>query len=79
MVTATYREAMIEFARNAGEERKDQAWVLTPWDTWQRNHHYDGPPQRHPDAIEQEELAREYGMQPREEGKEIGDDWEIPF
>jgi hypothetical protein len=46
---ATYGEAFQEYARNYGREHLDQAWVLTPWDTWQRNPFYSGPPARHPE------------------------------
>lgn len=38
-----------EFARNAGHEHPEQAWILTPWDTWEKNPAYSGPPVRHPE------------------------------
>lgn len=38
-----------EFARNAGAEQPDRAWILTPWDTWEPNPFYSGPPVRHPE------------------------------
>lgn len=46
---ATEAEAMQEFARNAGDEFADRAWLLTSYDVWVRNPHYVGPPQRHPE------------------------------
>jgi len=46
---ATHAEAMKEYASNAGQDRPDQQWILTPYDVWERNPHYSGPPQRHPD------------------------------
>lgn len=49
MPLASNNEALAEYAANAGEERPDRQWILTPWDTWERNPKYHGPPQRHPE------------------------------
>ncbi len=49
MPLATYGEAFKEYARNAGEEKPDTEWILTPWDTWERNPWYHGKPGRHPE------------------------------
>jgi len=49
---ATYPEAMKEYARDAGEEDLNQEWIITPWDTWERNPNYIGEPRPHPDCIE---------------------------
>ena len=49
MAIATYGEAFKEYARNAGAEDPDRAWILTPWDTWERNPAYQGPPVMHPE------------------------------
>jgi len=38
-----------EYARNVGAERPDSAWILTDYDSWERNPWYQGPPQRHPE------------------------------
>ena len=46
---ATESDAMAEFARNVGGERREQAWLLTDYDVWVRNPHYTGPAQRHPE------------------------------
>jgi hypothetical protein len=46
---ATYGEAFKEYARNAGHERPDSEWILTPWDTWEKNPWYSGKPGRHPE------------------------------
>ncbi len=46
---ATYGMAFKEYARNYGMERPEQAWVLTPWDTWEANPCYQGPKVRHPE------------------------------
>lgn len=47
---ATYSEAFKEYARNAGHERPDSEWILTPWDTWEKNPWYSGKPGPHPEA-----------------------------
>ena len=41
--------AVREYASIAGSEHPDRAWILSPYDTWERNPHYQGPPVRHPD------------------------------
>lgn len=46
---ATPSEARAEYAANAGAMDPDRQWILTPWDTWERNPHYHGPEQRHPE------------------------------
>lgn len=32
-----------------GAEKPDQQWILSDWDTWERNPHYSGPEQPHPE------------------------------
>ena len=39
-----------------GEQHKDRAWLLTDYDSWVSNPYYDGPPVRHPEAPEEDEL-----------------------
>lgn len=35
------------------EERNlDRQWILSPYDTWERNPHYRGPDQGHPEDTE---------------------------
>jgi hypothetical protein len=46
---ATPSEACKEYARNYGSDHLNQAWILTNWDTWERNPFYSGPPQPHPE------------------------------
>jgi len=46
---ATPAEACREYARNVGEQHRDRAWILTDWDTWERNPYYHGPAQPHPE------------------------------
>lgn len=49
---ASDSEAIKEYARNAGADHPERAWILTPWDVWERNPFYQGPPQRHPEAYD---------------------------
>lgn len=49
MPLATYDDARAEFARNAGRDNPDHEWILTPFDTWERNPAYRGPKGRHPE------------------------------
>lgn len=46
---ATPQEAAREYGRNAGMDNPDRPWILTPWDTWERNPCYQGPPAPHPE------------------------------
>jgi hypothetical protein len=55
---ATIGDAMREHTRNAGADRPDIAWILTPHDVWMANPHYTGPAVMHPDDAEQEEKNR---------------------
>ena len=78
MAIATYTEAFKEFARNAGADQPEAAWILTPWDTWERNPAYSGPPQRHPeDDYDGEEVERPEPTPPDGWGEWSGDDF--PF
>ena len=43
------REAVREWVWNVGQDRADQQWVLSDYDTWERNPHYTGPDQDHPE------------------------------
>jgi hypothetical protein len=50
------REAVREWVWTVGQDRADQQWVLSNYDTWERNPHYRGPDQGHPeDYCEDEE------------------------
>jgi len=46
------QEAVREWAWNAGQYRLDQQWILSNYDTWERNPHYTGPDQGHPNDDE---------------------------
>jgi hypothetical protein len=47
---ATESQADYEYARNAGRERPQQAWILSDRDCWYRNPFYQGAPQPHPES-----------------------------
>ena len=55
MPVATNSEALREYADNAGRDNPTSAWICTPWDTWERNPHYRGPPVRHPEDFDWDE------------------------
>jgi hypothetical protein len=42
-------EAVRQYAYVYGEEDVDSEWILSPFDTWERNPHYRGEPGRHPE------------------------------
>ena len=46
---ATPDDARREYAHNVGQMQPERAWVLTDWDTWERNPYYQGPPAPHPE------------------------------
>lgn len=49
---ATPAEAYREWVWNAGQDRPDQAWLLTDFDTWEPNPYYSGPPEPHPEQYD---------------------------
>jgi hypothetical protein len=58
---ATKTDACREWAWNVGEDARyaDSQWILTDYDTWERNPHYHGPAQEHPyDAEAREDYER---------------------
>ena len=48
------REAVREWAWNVGQDAQDQQWLLSNYDTWERNPHYNGPDQGHPEDYRDE-------------------------
>lgn len=46
---ATPTDAAHEYALNVGREHPESAWILTPYDSWEPNPFYSGPPVRHPE------------------------------
>ena len=49
---ATPGEACREWAWNVGEDFPDSQWLLSDYDTWERNPHYHGVAQPHPHELE---------------------------
>jgi len=43
------QEAVREWVWNVGRNRLDQQWILSDYDTWERNPYYNGPDQGHPE------------------------------
>jgi hypothetical protein len=43
------QEAVREYTRNVGQDRPDQEWILSPFDSWEKNPFYTGKPGRHPE------------------------------
>jgi len=41
--------AVAQYAGAYGEGAPDREWILSPFDTWERNPYYQGPPGRHPE------------------------------
>lgn len=46
---ATMSDAVREYAENVGQENADRQWILSPYDSWERNPFYRGPAQPHPE------------------------------
>lgn len=51
MTIATEAQAVKEWAHNVGYEDcyKDSQWILSSYDSWERNPYYSGPEQPHPE------------------------------
>lgn len=46
---ATPADAVKEYARNVGMDDTSRAWILSHYDTWERNPFYTGPAVPHPE------------------------------
>lgn len=76
---ATQGEAYNEMVRNLGSDRPDHQWILTSFDTWERNPSYVGPDQPHPESgFLDEEIRFANGLTDEELEKltapDLGDD-----
>ena len=47
-------QAVRQYAYVYVEEDTDSEWILSPFDTWERNPHYRGEPGRHPEDYDYE-------------------------
>tara|TARA_R100000750_G_C2333453_1_gene91097 strand:- start:52 stop:237 length:186 start_codon:yes stop_codon:yes gene_type:complete len=45
----THQDIIREQARQLGAQKPDRCWILTDYDTWERNPFYTGPEQPHPE------------------------------
>jgi hypothetical protein len=43
------QEAVREWTYIVGAENPDRPWILSDWDTWEKNPFYKGPPVDHPE------------------------------
>jgi hypothetical protein len=77
---ATPSEACKEYARNYGSDHPERAWILTDFDTWERNPFYSGPKVPHPeddcyhygiDESKAEKCQPHYGDEPLDESVEV--------
>jgi hypothetical protein len=49
------QDAIREWVWIVGQDRPDVQWLLSDYDSWERNPHYNGPEQRHPEDYEYDE------------------------
>jgi hypothetical protein len=40
LVTESIRKSIRKYTSNYGMEHQNQAWILSPYDTWEKNPHY---------------------------------------
>jgi hypothetical protein len=45
----TDQDRVDQYTSVYGAERTDSQWILSPYDTWERNPYYTGPDQGHPE------------------------------
>ncbi len=82
---ATYDDAVREYAYNVGRERREEAWILTDYDTWQPNPFYAGPKVPHPDSYESDSYDNDGGPLSDDEAEFLADvaaeddDEELPW
>lgn len=49
------QESVREYARNHGHMNPEQAWILSPLDSWEKNPWYHGPAVPHPESSDSDE------------------------
>jgi hypothetical protein len=64
---ATQAEAYQEMVGNIGSDNPDNEWILTPYDTWERNPAYTGPRGPHPEDLGPDDCYDIGGLEFREE------------
>ena len=73
---ATKTDACREYACNFGIDHPEQAWILTDYDTWEHNPHYQGPAVPHPEDYhgeedDRDELERERDYEAGRKGRHV--------
>jgi hypothetical protein len=57
-------------------DHPEQAWILTPWDSWEVNPFYHGPKVAHPEDAFEDAYEGEYEAQERSEAGQPSElDW----
>lgn len=51
------QEAISEWVWIVGKDHPDTQWLCSNYDSWERNPHYTGPDQGHPEDYEFEEVC----------------------
>jgi len=59
---ATEAEAIQEWVWSVGHERADCAWLVSSYDTWERNPYYRGPEVPHPEVAYEDAQAEAYRL-----------------
>jgi hypothetical protein len=49
---ASQADAYREMVKNLAQDNPERCWILTPFDTWERNPNYVGPEEPHPEYPE---------------------------
>ena len=57
---ATMKDAVQEYALWVGRDKPYTQWILSDYDSWEKNPHYVGPDQGHPESDE-EPICAVYG------------------
>ena len=88
-IMATPMDAVREYTRNVGSTRPDSAWILSQYDSWERNPYYSGPPQPHPEddydmcdappTMEEEVIEHRQRKNEADLGPFLGSDEDVPF
>jgi len=55
-----FQEAVSEWTWAVGRTRPDQQWLLSDFDSWERNPHYSGPDQMHPEDYGYDDYEESY-------------------
>lgn len=51
------QEAIRQWAWVVGQDYPDRAWLLSDYDSWERNPHYNGPKVPHPEDYDDDTFA----------------------